>query len=139
MKLGNSVADWAIVQDKAARLLRLDGLRGVAAAGVLIHHIFIFYAPWQFSAAPFAQVALWIQHFGWTLVDLFFVLSGYVFAHVYLRDEALRSQEGMVSFWVARIARLWPLHLTMLVLIAIVHPANQANTVYAFFAHLAML
>jgi len=127
------------VPDDAGRLFRLDGLRGVAAAGVLIHHVFLFYAPWQFSAAPFAQVAGWIQRYGWTLVDLFFVLSGYVFAHVYLRDETLRSQKGLASFWVARIARLWPLHLTMLVLIAIAHPANQANTAYAFLAHLAML
>ena len=141
MILGNSTMDGnrATVPDDTGRLFRLDGLRGIAAAGVLTHHIFLFYAPWQFSAAPFAQVAGWIQRYGWTLVDLFFVLSGYVFAQVYLRDETLRSQKGLASFWVARFARLWPLHLTMLVLIAIVHPANQANTVYAFLAHLAML
>lgn len=139
MNLGDSAVGGAIVQDRAARLSRLDGLRGIAAAGVLVHHIFFFYAPWQFSAAPFALMAGWIQHYGWTLVDLFFVLSGYVFAHVYLRDERLRSQEGLASFWVARIARLWPLHLTMLVLIAIVHPANPANTASSFIAHLVML
>jgi peptidoglycan/LPS O-acetylase OafA/YrhL len=121
------------------RLLRLDGLRGLAATGVMLHHIFFFFFPWQFTAAPFFQAAEWLRHFGWTLVDLFFVLSGYVFAHVYLRDETLRSREGMASFWIARVARLWPLHVTMLIVIAIANHAAPANTAYAFVAHLAML
>src|SRR5579864_1881132 len=92
------------------RLARLDGLRGIAATGVMLHHIFLFFFPWQFTIEPFSQVASWIHDFGWSLVDLFFILSGYVFAHVYLRDNALRSKEGMATFWIARIARLWPLH-----------------------------
>lgn len=121
------------------RLLRLDGLRGAAASGVMLHHIFFFLAPLTLGFFPLAQVAEWIREFGWTLVDLFFVLSGYVFAHVYLRDDSLQTPEGMANFWVARIARLWPLHLTMLVIIALFAPANSANTVIAFCAQLCML
>jgi peptidoglycan/LPS O-acetylase OafA/YrhL len=105
----------------------------------MLHHIFFFFFPWQFTTAPFQQVAGWIHHFGWTLVDLFFILSGYVFAHVYLQDETLRSREGMASFWIARIARLWPLHVTMLVIIAFFSHPVPANTAYAFVAHLLML
>jgi peptidoglycan/LPS O-acetylase OafA/YrhL len=121
------------------RLTRLDGLRGIAATGVMIHHIFFFFFPWQFAAAPFLQIADWLRHFGWTLVDLFFILSGYVFAQVYLRDETLRSRKGMASFWIARIARLWPLHLTMLIIVAVARHSAPANTAYAFAAHLVML
>lgn len=127
------------LKPNVARLARLDGLRGAAATGVMLHHIFFFFAAWQFAAAPLAPLANWIENSGWTFVDLFFVLSGYVFAHVYLPAGSLRTQDGMNSFWVARIARLWPLHLTMLLLIAAVHPANHANTVIAFVAHLFML
>lgn len=126
-------------QTDNTRLLRLDGLRGLAATGVMLHHIFLFLAPWQFTGFPVAQAAEWIHHFGWTLVDLFFVLSGFVFAHVYLRDDSLRTQEGMASFWVARIARLWPLHLTMLAVIALFAPHADGNTPLAFVAHLFML
>jgi peptidoglycan/LPS O-acetylase OafA/YrhL len=121
------------------RLTRLDGLRGLAAAGVAVHHIFFFFAAWQFSNAPLAPLASWIQHYGWTLVDLFFILSGYVFAHVYLRNDTLSSEAGIAAFWAARIARLWPLHLMMLVLIAVFNRTAPANTAYAFVAHLVML
>ncbi|MBW8784701.1 MAG: acyltransferase [Novosphingobium sp.] len=105
----------------------------------MTHHLFFFFAPWQFSMFPLAQLASWLQHFGWTLVDLFFVLSGYVFAHVYLRNGDLDSGHGISSFWVSRLARLWPLHLTMLILIALVDRTSRANTYYAFIAHVAML
>lgn len=128
-----------VFKSNVARLARLDGLRGAAATGVMVHHIFFFFAVWQFTGGPVAQVAEWIHQSGWTFVDLFFVLSGYVFAHVYLRGDELRTQEGLTSFWVARFARLWPLHLTMLLLIAALHPASSANTPIAFVAHLFML
>jgi peptidoglycan/LPS O-acetylase OafA/YrhL len=45
----------------------------------------------------------------------------------------------MASFWVARIARLWPLHLTMLAVIALFAPPSSANTALAFIAHIFML
>lgn len=122
-----------------ARIPRLDGVRGLAAVGVMLHHIFLFLFPWQFAAVLFAVPAEWIHRFGWTLVDLFFVLSGYVFAHVYLPDERLRSDAGLAEFWVARIARLWPLHLTVLVLVAAFGVASSANTVSAFIAQVFML
>ncbi|MEO7383470.1 MAG: acyltransferase [Novosphingobium sp.] len=124
------------------RLVRLDGLRGLAALGVALHHAFFHFANWPFADAlltsPLAATARWIQLWGWTLVDLFFVLSGYVFAHVYLRGSALSTRSGLADFALARFARLYPLHLVMLLLIALFAFGKGANTPFAFVANLLM-
>jgi len=101
------------------RLARLDGLRGLAALGVMLYHI-AFYHP-VIAALPFrpGPVLGWIATSGWSLVDLFFVLSGYVFAHVYGAPGLLRRPGAVGDFWVARLARLWPLHALTLGLVAV--------------------
>ena len=47
-------------------------------------------------------------------MQYFWAVSGFVFAHVYLADAGARGR-----FWLARVARLWPLHLLTLVLVAV--------------------
>jgi len=96
------------------RLGQLDGLRGLAACAVgLLFHARVMYgdAPNPLAGVP---VAGWLQIHGWAFVDLFFVLSGFVFAHTYLAGWQLRPGMTARQFWLARIARLWPLHLVML-------------------------
>jgi peptidoglycan/LPS O-acetylase OafA/YrhL len=111
------------VQTRAtARLSGLDGLRAIAVAAVVLFHADFYWA-----------------RGGWTMVDLFFVISGYIFAHVYLAGERLREPGGLRAFWVARMARLYPLHLVMLIVCAALFWENPANTVPGFLAHLAML
>ena len=50
---------------------------------------------------------------GWTGVDLFFVLSGFIMAAVYwdLQDRADRR-----AYWAARFARIYPVYLLSLLL-----------------------
>lgn len=121
------------------RLAALDGLRGLAALGVAVHHVFYHYASPALISGPLGAAAVWLWQWGWTLVDLFFVLSGYVFAHVYLSAGTLRKRRGQQDSWVARIARLWPLHLFMLCVCALVLTDNPANTPFAFAAHVVMM
>lgn len=52
------------------------------------------------------------------MVDLFFVLSGVVFAYRYLDGWRMRADTGVSDFVVARIARLWPLHVVMTLIAA---------------------
>jgi peptidoglycan/LPS O-acetylase OafA/YrhL len=72
------------------RLTRLDGLRGVAACGVVFtYHASLLFAGRQLPGAEWISPLGWLRQWGWTFVDLFFVLSGYIFAHVYRGGAAL--------------------------------------------------
>ena len=76
----------------------LDGLRGVAALGVVFYHY-----EGMFGAGP-ARF-----RWGFLCVDLFFIMSGFVLAHRYEAD-LLSGRVSFRNFFVARLARLWPLH-----------------------------
>jgi peptidoglycan/LPS O-acetylase OafA/YrhL len=84
------------------RFSALDGWRGLAALAVVLFH-----SPFQ---CHFQESQL-VQN-SYLLVDFFFVLSGFVISHSYLRR--LRRPGGLGSFVIRRIGRLWPLHVFML-------------------------
>lgn len=122
------------------RLIRLDSLRGLAACGVAFgYHGANHLAPGGLPGDSWLAPLAWLRTWGWSLVDLFFVLSGFVFAHVYLPGDALRRPGGQADFAVARIARLWPLHVLVLVAVAAAGIGGAANTPGAFAAHLFLL
>ena len=79
---------------KTGRYYLLDGLRGVAAAAVLLHHIATPFAANALSHAPLA-------------VDFFFCLSGFVIAHAY--EARLSSEMTPLAFLKVRLVRLYPL------------------------------
>jgi peptidoglycan/LPS O-acetylase OafA/YrhL len=131
-------ASYSEGQAGSARLARLDGLRGMAACVVAFaYHGRNLFAPGQF--ADDGGIVYWFQFWGWTFVDLFFVLSGYIFAHVYLREGGLPESKAVGDFAAARFARLYPLHLLMLLVVACFAWNNPDNSPQAFVAHLFML
>jgi peptidoglycan/LPS O-acetylase OafA/YrhL len=81
----------------------------------------------------------WVYAWGWTFVDLFFLISGYIFAHVYLSDDRLQTPGALKDFAVARIARLYPLHLVMLLVCAVLFWGAPGNNLFTFGAHLVMM
>jgi peptidoglycan/LPS O-acetylase OafA/YrhL len=85
------------VQQTKPHFVVLDGLRGVAAVGVVTFH-FMEMVIWNYSK-------LWIGH-GFLAVDFFFCLSGFVMGYAY--DDRLKSM-GLRSFLKARLIRLHPL------------------------------
>ena len=74
----------------------LDGLRGVAALGVVSLHV------GELVSLPLAQHA-------YLAVDFFFVLSGFVVAHAY--RARLDAGATLGWFFEKRMSRLWPLVL----------------------------
>ena len=98
----------------------LDLCRFLAALAVLIYHFRHFYfsgviPPETFPAGhepAFALLEVLYRH-GNQAVPFFWVLSGFVFAHVY----GERTVTGSV-FWGRRFARLYPLHLLTLLAVA---------------------
>jgi peptidoglycan/LPS O-acetylase OafA/YrhL len=87
-------------------MLHLDLLRFVASAGVVVHHSFEFLYPVATRADRPTGLALF--------VDLFFVISGFVIAHVY--QGKVGTPAGYGLFLQRRVGRLVPLHLLTLAL-----------------------
>ena len=80
----------------------LEALRGIAALGVVICHV-----AWTF---PLYDIGL-IRN-GYLMVDLFFVLSGFVISHSY--GKRIDTGRDAAKFIWIRLGRLYPLHLTLL-------------------------
>lgn len=73
----------------APRISALDGLRGVAIAGVVAFHAGVLPG-------------------GFLGVDLFFVLSGYLITSILLREQSTTGNVTLTQFWTRRARRLVP-------------------------------
>lgn len=95
-----------------AQIRNLTPLRGIAALVVLIFHYHLFAARLVPADASYLMNKLYL------MVDLFFVLSGFIMYHVY--GESFRSGVSMDKlgpFLRARFARIYPLHIATLMLV----------------------
>ncbi|MCG7393548.1 acyltransferase [Microvirga sp. ACRRW] len=107
------------------RFYSLDALRGFAALSVVVWHWqhFFFHgselpATFQRSEQPFYPLLRPLYEAGWYGVDLFFVLSGFVFFWLY-RQRIEERQVSRADFWSLRFSRLYPLHLATFIAVAI--------------------
>lgn len=107
-----------------SRIGSLDVLRGVAALSVVFNH-------WKHfdhnvppignvdrTASPFYALAKPLYEQGWVAVDLFFGISGFIFAYFFaqeIRGKRLRCSE----FIVRRVSRLFPLLCLTTLVVAI--------------------
>lgn len=89
----------------------LTSLRFFAALlVVLFHH----------GTAQFAGCPTWVQHIvqgGYVGVPFFFVLSGFILTYTYARSTAAGGLDAR-QFWLARIARIYPVYVVSLLLSA---------------------
>lgn len=101
----------------------IELLRFFSALGVVFYHYKMNFA-WHKEAInydllteklPFFEYLNVLYNYGFYGVQIFFIISGFVFAHVYLgKNNSTNAKE----FFVNRFARLYPLHFaTMLLLI----------------------
>jgi peptidoglycan/LPS O-acetylase OafA/YrhL len=81
----------------------LTGLRALAAAMVIFGHILNYKTLGDF----------WIVKYGWTGVNFFFVLSGFLFTILYL-DKFTDKKQSLKEYFLKRIFRIYPLYLLLL-------------------------
>ncbi|HET9652973.1 MAG TPA: acyltransferase family protein, partial [Usitatibacter sp.] len=79
------------------RYLLLDGLRGMAALVIVVHHFTALSGQREIFAS--ASIA----------VDFFFCLGGFVIAHAY--QERLLAGMSALEYTRRRVARLYPMYL----------------------------
>ena len=93
-------------------LLHLDFIRFIASAGIVLCHSGEFFIPRADRLASHERLA------GLALfVDVFFIISGFVIAHVYA--DRMGSWRQFARFMQRRIGRLFPLHLATLGAVAL--------------------
>lgn len=84
----------------------LDGLRGIAILLVLaVHLVLAGVVPEQPSAALALRKLMWC---GWSGVDLFFVLSGFLITGILL--DSRESENYFRVFYMRRVLRIFPLY-----------------------------
>jgi len=98
------------IETKRTRLDFLDGVRGLAALYVVVHHAYL--TIWAGADGPYGRASTNVQRFGsWMLfgrasVDVFIVLSVYCLMLPVLRKGKLEG--GMRQFYWRRVRRILP-------------------------------
>jgi len=120
----------------AGKLLGLELLRFAAACAVLVWH----YQHFAFDGAaiavqraqqPFYVLLRPFYEYGWYGVQVFWAISGFIFFWRY-RDSVASGAVGGWRFFVLRFSRLYPLHLTTLLLVALLQAIYTARSGHAF-------
>jgi peptidoglycan/LPS O-acetylase OafA/YrhL len=97
--------------DPKSQLPSLTSFRGIAALWVVLYHYIVVY----FSQLNPSHYTHFVEK-GYLAVDLFFMLSGFVLTHVYRRAFSEGITKHYRQFLLARVARLYPLHIMVLLL-----------------------
>jgi peptidoglycan/LPS O-acetylase OafA/YrhL len=118
------------ISSRDSKLLGLELLRFLSAVAVLFRHYNHFYktagAPPFVPAAQPWHASLWpVYDFGLFGVQLFWCISGFIFAWKYARPIAAGVVSGRQFFWL-RFSRLYPLHLVTLLFVAALQPWHRA-------------
>jgi len=90
------------------KLVSLDGIRGVAILAVMLHHSY-WTLPWRTPGQAFLNHALYL---GWSGVDLFFVLSGFLITGILL--DSREAINYFRAFYARRVLRIFPLYYAFL-------------------------
>lgn len=98
------------------RISEIDGLRGIAILLVISFH----YVNNQLTevSTTVGRFLYKITSFGWTGVDLFFVISGFLIGGILLRSN--KSRSSLQSFFIRRFLRIIPNYYLILIVFGII-------------------
>jgi peptidoglycan/LPS O-acetylase OafA/YrhL len=97
----------------------LNGLRFIAAAVVIIHHVEQLRA---LLGLPNHRESPFVELIGRIGVTLFFVLSGYLITYLLLVEKHNHGKISIGKFYMRRALRIWPLYFFIVVLSLFVLP-----------------
>ena len=97
------------------RVIQLDILRGVAILLVIFRHSVAEYT----RSRTLEPIFKFLHHFGWTGVDLFFVLSGFLIGGLLFKEIEARSRLDVKRFLIRRGFKIWPSYLLLVAVVGI--------------------
>jgi peptidoglycan/LPS O-acetylase OafA/YrhL len=108
----------------------IDVVRGLAAISILIFHYTHFtmgngalaIAPARLNEVPILRDLAWIRANGAMAVQLFWAISGFVFMNIYAGTPVTAR-----VFFANRFARLYPLHVLTLLLVAAIQVISMGS------------
>lgn len=112
----------------------LDGLRGMAILLVLVSHLMLFN---DRTGSRFGDSLSALRGLGWTGVDLFFVLSGFLITGILY--DTLEDRRYFRSFYMRRFLRIFPLYygfLLFMILLARWQHFSWGGRQYVLLAYL---
>ena len=107
------------LSDKRAYITSLDGVRGMAALIIVALHFSSYLFPYVGESIGLYTPMLKNSYL---LVDLFFILSGFVLSFNYF--EVFKREVSFASFYkfiYKRFLRLYPLHIATLIFLVVLH------------------
>jgi peptidoglycan/LPS O-acetylase OafA/YrhL len=132
-RVGTSSPSALHLTTSSQRVPELDGLRGLAIFFVLVCH---YVGASDSSKLPFlVHKALRATSIGWSGVDLFFVLSGFLIGGILL--ESKQSPRYFRTFYLRRLHRIFPiyygwifLYCALVVTLSFLKPGNYSVGAY---------
>ncbi|ROM74962.1 hypothetical protein BK654_19135 [Pseudomonas brassicacearum] len=94
------------------RVSSLDGLRGILATAVVVHHFAITFV-WHTTGTWQVTGSRVINNMGAVPVSLFFMITGYLFT-----QKVLRGQPQWGSLLSSRLRRIFPMYIASVLLVA---------------------
>jgi peptidoglycan/LPS O-acetylase OafA/YrhL len=111
--------------DFTKRIPELDGIRGLAILMILIYHYFVLQRGEWLSRHLVA-----VGRFGWSGVDLFFVLSGFLIGGILL--DAKGTTNYYRVFYIRRFYRILPLYFAICLVSVAVFYAHLSTHAWLF-------
>lgn len=116
-----------MVEQTRNKLYSLEILRFIAASFVFFGHYVHFYTFKNLPETTGIFFKINPSNIGSLAVPMFFMMSGTIFVHVYHQD-ILREKVNFFTFFIRRFARLYPLHVFTLLIVACLQPLVLMQT-----------
>ena len=105
--------------------MEVDGLRGIAILLVMLFHFTIITEPITFLDVVVFKVAM----YGWSGVNLFFVLSGFLITGILINAKG--QAHFFRNFYIRRALRILPLYYALVIALLFVYPMVGRDTLRA--------
>ncbi len=100
----------------------LDALRTLAIWLVISDHYWFFFT--RTTPSNLAVEKFPLFYFGWSGVDLFFVLSGYLIGHALWRELHKTGSLNIPRFLIRRGLRIWPYYYAFILFLILFHKST---------------